>query len=204
MTDHPLARDLIDSRRWIVLSWAGVVVFAGILTALLFAGRWPELRIAASFFLPLLAFMLLPHGLPPLLVALITGSFLLSAAGWALDWYSLFWWFDVVLHALNPMVMTAASVVMLWKAELVSARAGSLVLWATLLGLVLGLSWELIEVTFLVLTWPDTILDLVMDVSGAALGGWVAAWIIGAWGRAPVGRQGLAGLREPVPIRVHR
>ena len=204
MTAQSRARSMIESRHWTTLSCAGAILFAGALAALLVAGRWLELRIAASFFLPLLALMLLPHGLPPLLMALITGCFLVSAAGWALDWYALFWWFDVLLHALNPLVMTAASMVMLWKAELVSARAGNLVIQATLLGLVLGIGWELIELSFLALTWPDTILDLAMDAWGAALGGWFASWIIQAWGRAPVGRRGLPGLREPLPVRVRR
>ena len=199
-------RALIDSRLWLALSWAGVGLLALALGGLLLSERWLEWRIVSSFFLPLLALMLLPHGLPPLLMAVITGCFLISAAGWALDWYARFWWFDVLLHALNPFAIAAASMLMLWKAEFVSpqGREGRFVLWATLLGLGPGVLWELFESTFLALTWPDTLLDLMMDASGSALGGWFAAWIIAVWGRRPVGRRGLAGLREPLPVRIRR
>ena len=203
---RPTARALIDAQAWLAVAWAGVAVFALALAALMLSARWPELRMASSFFLPLLAAMLLPHGLPSLIVALLTGCTLLSAAAWALDWYALFWWFDVLLHALNPFAITAASMVMLWKADLVPLRRrqGRFVLWAALLGLALGVGWELLELTFLALTWPDTILDLVMDTAGAALGGWFAAWIIVTRGKAPIGRRGAAGLREPAPFRVRR
>lgn len=201
---RPAASLLIDARAWLALAWGCVVVFALWLAALLLWERWPELRMASCFFLPLLGMMLLPHGLPPLLVALLAGFTLLSAAGWALDWYALFWWFDVLLHALNPFAIVAASMVMLWKADLVSptGREGRFVLLAALFGLTLGIGWEVLELAFLVLTWPDTTLDLVMDTAGAALGGWFAAWIIAARGQTPVGRRDFAGLEEPVPVPV--
>lgn len=201
---RPTARALIDSRLWLVLSWAGVAAFAAWLLTLVLAARWPELRMASCFFLPLLLLLLVPHGLPPLLLAVGTGCFLVSAAGWALDWYSHLWWFDVVLHALNPFALTTASMFMLWKAELLSVRRpGRFVLWSAGLGLVLGIVWELFEVTFLVLTWADTLQDLVMDTAGAALGGWFAAWMIRVRGQPPVGRRPLASTR-PMPVRVRR
>lgn len=188
---HPRPGALIDARGWRALSWFGAVLFAAALTTLMLLGRWPELQIAACFFVPLLAVMLIPHGLPNLLVAVIVACILVSAAGWAWDWYAGLWWFDVVLHAVNPLVMMAASMFMLWKAAFLAhaPRKGRFVLWSTGLGLALGVAWELIEVTYLPLTWPDTILDLVMDTAGAALGGWLAIWLIEQRGQAPVGRR---------------
>lgn len=204
---RPSPPALTDGRGWLALSWAGAAAFAAGLCTLLLAARWAELRMASCFFLPLLALLLLPHGLPPLLVAVATGSVLLSAAGWALDWYSLLWWFDILLHALNPFVLVAGSMVMFWKAGFlgVRGREGRFVLCSALLGLALGLAWELFELTFLPLTWPDTILDLVMDMAGAALGGWFAAWLIKVRGQPPVGRRPSAmPSPRPVPVRVRR
>jgi hypothetical protein len=203
------ARAIIDARIWLALSWAAVAVFSAALAWLLAEARWHELVMASCFFLPFLLTMLVPHGLPNLLVAIIAACFLVSGAGWALDWYSLHWWFDVVLHAVNPFTMMAGSMIMLWKAELLgSRRPVRFVLVSTALGFVLGVAWELVELTFLVLTWGDTILDIVMDTLGAAAGGWFALWLIRVRGHAPLGRRTLAGPHGPalqaVPARVAR
>ena len=202
---RPTARALIDSRAWMHLSWAGVAVFALWLGTLILSDRWHELLMAACFFLPLVLMLLIPHGLPPLLLAIGAVCFLVSAAGWSLDWYGDFWWFDVALHFLNPAALLAASMTMFWKADLIPARGpGRFVLWATTLGLAMGIAWELIELTYLQLTWPDTILDLVMDTSGAALGGWFALWMIRARGLPPVGRRPPLAVPQPLPVRVRR
>lgn len=197
-------RRIIDHRAWTTLAWSIAGAFAGLLFSLIPLGEWQELRIAACFFLPLLVILLVRHGLPPLLVALIAACFLLSGAGWAFDWYSDFWWFDVLLHGLNPVPMVAGTMFMLWKADLVSAlpQKGRFVLIATGLGFLLGIVWELIEYTYLVLTWPDTILDIVMDTAGAAIGGHLAVWLIEKRGVAPVGRRPLMPQPAPAPVPV--
>jgi hypothetical protein len=203
MTRTPARRSAIDSPAWLVLAWSGVALFAVALGALLLDDRWSELRIASCFFLPYLALMLCPHGLPNLLLAGIAGCFLLSAAGWALDWYAVAWWFDVLIHGLNPIPMVAGSMFMLWKADLVAVtRPGRFVLASASYGLALGIAWEAIEVTYLHLTWPDTILDLVMDAAGSALGGWLALWLIARRGSKPVGRRPLQGTFAAHPVTV--
>ena len=209
---RPLPDASIDAKAWLALSWGGVAVFATALVMLPILGRWNELTIAACFFVPLLAVKLMPHGLPNLLSAIITASFLISAAGWAWDWYGRFWWFDVALHTSNPLVIMTASMFMIWKADLLAhaPRQGHFVLWSTGIGLALGMAWEVFEFTYLPLTWPDTILDLVMDTAGAALGGWFAIWLINQRGLAPVGHPRLQQLRTrasrrmPIPVRVSR
>jgi len=142
----------------------------------------------------------------------IAGCFLVSGAGWSWDWYGLFWWFDVVIHFVNPLVMMAGSMFMLWKANLLTyaPRKGRFVLWSTAFGFVLGVGWEVIEYTYLPLTWPDTILDVIMDTAGSALGGWLAIWLIEQRGLAPVGHRhghvlrlgSWAAHRVPVPVTV--
>ncbi len=207
---RPLPGVVIDARIWIVLSWAGVAAFALTLGVLLLEGRWYELRIAACFFLPLVALLLTPHGLPSLLMALASAAFFLSAAGWAFDWYGGYWWFDVVLHTVNPLLIVTGVMFMLWKAELLAhaPRKGRFILWATGIGLLLGVGWELFEYTYLPLTWPDTILDVVMNTAGAAVGGWFAIWLIDRRGLPPEGHRRLDALRTralarrvPIPVR---
>ena len=209
---RPLPGAIIDARAWLTLARAGTVVFAAALATLVLLRRWDEVQIATGFFVPLLAVMLARHGLPNLLVAVIVGCFLVSGAGWSWDWYGLFWWFDVLIHFVNPLVMMAGSMFMLWKADLLkhAPRKGRFVLWSTVFGFLLGLGWEGIEYTYLPLTWPDTILDVIMDTAGAALGGWFAIWLIEQRGLAPVGHrhehvlrlQAWAANRVPLPITV--
>ncbi|EYD77875.1 hypothetical protein Rumeso_00602 [Rubellimicrobium mesophilum DSM 19309] len=188
---RPLPNRIIDARVWLTLARAGTVVFAAGLATLLLLHRWDEAKIAAAFFAPLAALMVARHGLPSLLVAVIVGCFLISGAGWAWDWYGLFWWFDVVLHFVNPLVMMAGSMFMLWKADLLAhaPRKGRFVLWSTAIGFALGVGWEVIEWTYLPFEWPDTILDVVMDTAGAALGGSFAIWLIEQRGLAPAGHR---------------
>ncbi|WP_210526742.1 hypothetical protein [Rubellimicrobium arenae] len=210
----PLPGSLIDSRGWLTMAWVGVLVFTAALVTLMALGRWDELQMAAAFYVPMVAVMLVPHGLPALLVAVIAGCFLISGAGWAWDWYSLFWWFDIALHTLNPFAIMAGSMFMFWKAGFLAyaPRKGRFVLWAAGLGLLIGIVWEVIEYTYLPLTWPDTILDIVMDTAGAALGGWFAIWLIEQRGLALVGPRRLATFRVrpwsaqpvPVPVRTRR
>jgi hypothetical protein len=209
---RPLPGAVIDARAWLTLARTGTVVFAAALATLVLLRRWDEVQIATGFFVPLLAIMLARHGLPNLLVAVIAGCFLVSGAGWSWDWYGLFWWFDVVMHFVNPLVMMAGSMFMLWKADLLkyAPRKGRFVLWSTALGLILGVGWEVIEYTYLPLTWPDTILDIAMDTAGAALGGWFAIWLIEQRGLAPVGHRhnhvlrfgAWAAHRVPLPVTV--
>ncbi|MBM6583581.1 MULTISPECIES: hypothetical protein [Microvirga] len=53
---------------------------------------------------------------------------------------------------------------------------------AALIGLGLGIAWELVEATFLNLERADTLLDLVMDTIGATAGGKFAGWVINQQG----------------------
>ena len=45
-------------------------------------------------------------------------------------------------------------------------------------GFVLGVLWELVEMTFLDLTWTDTLVDLLMDTIGAAVAAAFVGWVI--------------------------
>jgi VanZ family protein len=57
----------------------------------------------------------------------------------------------------------------------VDMPVGPWIVIAALSGLFLGIVWEVLEALFLNLSWVDTLSDLVLDMVGAALGGWLAA-----------------------------
>ncbi|HEV7253050.1 MAG TPA: hypothetical protein VGN97_08100 [Mesorhizobium sp.] len=99
-----------------------------------------------------------------------------NIAGYALDLYGQFWWFDRILHAFTLFAMT------LWLAFLVFApgfREGYRVRTFFLvlsLGLAIGAVWEIAEWAYDQLAPQnvikgkfDTVLDLIMDTVGAAL-----------------------------------
>ena len=103
-----------------------------------------------------------------------------NAAGYALDLYARFWWFDRILHACTIFAVT------LWLALFVCNRAlrggrgrGALVvLMLASVGLAIGALWEVAEWGFdriapgdVIKGKHDTIIDIVMDTLGALAAG---------------------------------
>jgi VanZ family protein len=106
-----------------------------------------------------------------------------NVAGYALDMYRRFWWFDRVLHACTVLAVT------LWVALFVFGRAlrgergqGFLiVLLVASVGIALGALWEVAEWGFdqiapgdVIKGKHDTLVDLLMDTAGAVLAGIMA------------------------------
>ena len=105
-----------------------------------------------------------------------------NAAGYLLDLYARFWWFDRILHACTIFAVT------LWLALFVCRRVlragpGTDTLLAAVIaavGLAIGSLWEVAEWAFdriapgdVIKAKHDTIIDIVMDTLGA-LGAGVA------------------------------
>jgi hypothetical protein len=101
-----------------------------------------------------------------------------NVAGYALDLYQRFWWFDRALHAATIFALT------LWLALIVFARAVRggrpilVVLLMSSVGLALGALWEVAEWAFdqfassdVIKGKNDTIIDIVMDAAGAIFAG---------------------------------
>lgn len=131
----------------------------------------------------------------------------LLAATWvgAAHWYDDAWWIDVVIHFFLP----GASAVMLYfalarrdrlpnlDAGVFRRHASAVVIVVTALGLAVAALWEMYEWTALALFpsatiktgYDDTILDLVMGGSGAAVASLALLW----WARG-VAERGSADL----------
>ena len=103
-----------------------------------------------------------------------------NAAGYALDLYGRFWWFDRVLHAATILAVT------FWLALFVCRRAlrggdgrgALLVLLIAGVGVAAGAVWEVAEWLFdriapgdVIKGKDDTVIDIVMDTAGALLAG---------------------------------
>ncbi len=105
---------------------------------------------------------------------------LVNAAGYVLDLYARFWWFDRILHACTIFAVT------LWLGLFVCNRAlrggpgrdALIVLMIASVGLAIGALWEVAEWGFdriapgdVIKGKYDTIIDIVMDTLGALLAG---------------------------------
>ena len=105
---------------------------------------------------------------------------LVNAAGYVLDLYARFWWFDRILHGSTIFAVT------FWLALFVCSRVLGggrgrdvlVVLMIASVGLAIGALWEVAEWAFdriapgdVIKGKHDTIIDIVMDTAGAVLAG---------------------------------
>ena len=106
-----------------------------------------------------------------------------NVAGYAFDLYARFWWFDRVLHAATILALTYWSAVFVLRRVLTGVGRQRLLLAAVIacVGVAVGAWWEVAEWGFdrvapgdVIKGKYDTIIDLVMDTLGAALGAWMS------------------------------
>ena len=165
--DHPV---------WTRLGWAlvGVQLFGCGLLALAHGSVGaPVLAMFAAISAAAL------HRSPPvpaLLAFLFAAASVMNAAGWIWNLYDRHWWYDDVLHFLMPFALVGG---LASAAMRVGWRTGAMpklrfMAATAAVGLAIGLAWEGLEAIFIVLTWPDTLLDLAYDTAGAAFAGCLA------------------------------
>ncbi len=170
----------VNSSTWRMLAWVGVVLQAVAFVAVWWLQRWGGLWTIGGFFVLSLTFMLMKDRIPSLMSFLIICAALLNAGGWAWNWFDQFVWYDEFIHTFTPFALVSALMYRLWTGGSINDApdSGSFILKAALMGLGLGIAWEIVEMLFLNLHVTDTLVDLVMDTIGAALGGWFAGWAI--------------------------
>lgn len=103
---------------------------------------------------------------------------LANVAGYVLDLYQRFWWFDRVLHAATIFAVTLWLTLLVFGKALRPGYAVLVVLLAASVGLAIGAVWEVAEWGFdqimpgnVIKGKYDTVIDLVMDTFGALLAG---------------------------------
>ena len=112
---------------------------------------------------------------------------LANVAGYAFDLYARFWWFDRVLHAATILALTYWLAVFVLRRVLTGAGQHRLLLAFVVacVGVAIGAWWEVAEWGFdrvapgdVIKGKYDTIIDLVMDTLGAALGAWMSLRVL--------------------------
>ena len=108
---------------------------------------------------------------------------LVNVAGYVFDLYARYWWFDRVLHAATILALTYWSAVFVLRRVLTGVGRHRLLLAVVIacVGVAVGAWWEVAEWGFdrvapgdVIKGKYDTIIDLVMDTLGAALGAWMS------------------------------
>jgi hypothetical protein len=175
---------ILDTWIYRALAWLGVALQAAALIAVVVVERWKGLPSIALFLGLSFVFLLLQDRLPSLISMLVVIAALVNAAGWAWNLFPVPLYDDLV-HGFTAFAGMAAIGYLCWTRGLLDAAPGSakFVLAVAAAGLALGVLWELAEARFLNLTWTDTLLDLLVDTIGAALGGVLAGWAIRRQGR---------------------
>lgn len=106
---------------------------------------------------------------------------LANVAGYALDLYQRFWWFDRILHACTLFALTFwAAVFVCGKVLKGTADHRSIrLLLIACVGVAIGAWWEVAEWGFdhlvptdVIKGEYDTVIDLIMDTLGAVLAAW--------------------------------
>ena len=105
---------------------------------------------------------------------------LMNAAGYVLDLYARFWWFDRILHRCTIFAVTFWLALFMCNLVLRGGRGRDVlvVLMIASVGLAIGALWEVAEWGFdriapgdVIKGKHDTIIDIVMDTAGAVLAG---------------------------------
>lgn len=117
----------------------------------------------------------------------LTVAILVNAAGYILDLYNRFWWFDDAVHAYTSFTLSLLLALLLYGRVLDGARTHSVlfVLAVAVLGGGIGALWEIAEWGYdqwvpenAILGKTDTIIDLILDTIGSLVAGLVSLWMI--------------------------
>lgn len=168
------------SSAWRHLAWSGVALQAAALVAIFFVERWHGLPSMLIYLAVTVAFLWADESIPNLLSFLVVLAAVLNAFGWAFNLFEMIGFYDELIHLFSSFAVIGALGCHAWTHNHVDAQPGSWRFVGILagFGLGLGILWELVEMTFLDLTWGDTLADLVIDTVGAACAAPLVSWTI--------------------------
>lgn len=160
---------------WRWLGWALCLAQVAGCVLLVAVQGWTGAPVLALFALLSAVGLRASPPVPAFYALLFAACCVANAAGWIWNLYSRIWWFDEALHFLTPLSIVAGLV-------LAGVRRGWLgrpkslarsVVISVLVGLWLGLAWELAEAPFQDFALGDTVSDLVFDLLGSVAAGGV-------------------------------
>ncbi len=173
-----------EQNRITLIIWASLLVGA-ILAGI--AGRWQTAFVAlATIAVSLVPLLVVPRfgiRLPRGMIA--ASTFFIFATlflGEVFDFYGRYWWWDIALHGISALgfgIIGFLFVFILFKGDRYAAPAWALGLIAFCVAVTIGVLWEIFEFAMdqiLDLNMQksgllDTMGDLIVDVTGAAIGG---------------------------------
>ncbi len=126
---------------------------------------------------------------------LLTILSLVNVAGYVLDLYARFWWFDRILHGCTIFAVTFWLALFVCNRVLRGGRGRDVlvVLMIASVGLAIGALWEVAEWAFdriapgdVIKGKHDTIIDIVMDAIGALLAGMASLKFLRPDGARPI------------------
>jgi VanZ family protein len=115
-----------------------------------------------------------------LLWTILVSALAVNVAGYALNLYERFWWFDDALHFYTPFAITLLLAYLLHGVVLSGVREHAFIFVLTVasLGIAVGALWEIAEWIYdalvpinAILGKSDTMIDLVLDTLGSLLAG---------------------------------
>lgn len=118
---------------------------------------------------------------------IVVVAILVNIAGYALNLYDRFRWFDEVIHTYTSFALTLLLALLLYGDVLAGVRRSPflLILTVTSLGIAVGALWEIAEWGYdqmvpenAILGKNDTIIDLILDCVGALAAGIVSIAMI--------------------------
>lgn len=170
IADHPLFGWLQILLVVVAAGWAVWLAIQGDLTS---AAAFAAVAVFG------IVIMAAPEPLPSAFRLLLTAALFINAMGYVLNLWKEGTAFDEAVHALTSFAATAALAwLLLGRTRLIEARKVMQLVLATLaIGLVLGIAWEGVEwVIGIIGDMRDTMMDLLMDLIGAAVAGLFCAW----------------------------
>ena len=117
----------------------------------------------------------------------LTIAILVNAAGYLMDLYDRFWWFDDAIHTYTSFALSLLLALLLYGRVLTGARMHSVlfVLAVAVLGGGIGALWEIAEWGYdqlvpenAILGKTDTVIDMILDTMGSLAAGLVSLWMI--------------------------
>lgn len=109
---------------------------------------------------------------------LLAGVGIANVAGYAVDLYQHFWWFDRILHGATIFALTFWLALFVFSRSLRAGRRAAIAVLIASVGIAVGALWEVAEWGFdqvapgnVIKGKFDSVLDILMDTAGAALAG---------------------------------
>jgi hypothetical protein len=160
----------LNGRTYLWIAWAGILVLTGSIPVLILIGQGIGALVMVPFTAAAIAFVPYESRLPTLFDALFAWASVLSAGGYAWDFYDTVGPYDGIVHLCTTFAVTLTFGYLAYDTVRGAFQEHPLLFLVaiTSFGLAAGALWEMFEWVFgFIGSIPDTMSDLVLDGLGA-------------------------------------